>query len=167
MWKVLSQGMHMWNRKVLSLVVHKVKVFVYGRRRRQQQQQQRRRRGYDNRSPDFRLGELKTAQHLTFCSIYFGVKRCTNVKMHNCFPLKTENRLCCIIVFPLHISSWNFIQRSREKEDIWFSLITKAPTPTEKFKRQRDNTKQPYKKIRLHNKVVEGPSTRLIVLSIT
>ena len=34
----------------------KVKVFVYGRRR---QQRRRRRRGYDNSSPDFRLGELK------------------------------------------------------------------------------------------------------------
>ena len=34
----------------------KVKVFVYRRRRRQQ----RRRRGYDNSSPDFRQGELKT-----------------------------------------------------------------------------------------------------------
>ena len=40
----------------------KVKVFVYGRRRRRQRQQQqrRRRRGYDNSSPDFRHGELKT-----------------------------------------------------------------------------------------------------------
>ena len=35
----------------------KVKVFVYGRR---QQQRRRRRRGYDNSSPDFRHGELKT-----------------------------------------------------------------------------------------------------------
>ena len=34
----------------------KVKVFVYGRRRRHR----RRRRGYDNSSPDFRHGELKT-----------------------------------------------------------------------------------------------------------
>ena len=34
----------------------KVKVFVYGRRRRRRRQ----RRGYDNSSPDFRHGELKT-----------------------------------------------------------------------------------------------------------
>ena len=33
----------------------KVKVFVYGRRQQQQQL-----RGYDNSSPDFRHGELKT-----------------------------------------------------------------------------------------------------------
>ena len=38
----------------------KVKVFVYGRRRRRQQRRRRRRRGYDNSSPDFRHGELKT-----------------------------------------------------------------------------------------------------------
>ena len=36
----------------------KVKVFVYGRR--QQRRRRRRRRGYDNSSPDFRHGELKT-----------------------------------------------------------------------------------------------------------
>ena len=36
----------------------KVKVFVYGRRRRHRRR--RRRRGYDNSSPDFRHGELKT-----------------------------------------------------------------------------------------------------------
>ena len=36
----------------------KVKVFVYGRRR--QQRRRRRRRGYDNSSPDFRHGELKS-----------------------------------------------------------------------------------------------------------
>ena len=36
----------------------KVKNFVYGRRRQREQQQQR--RGYDNSSPDFRHGELKT-----------------------------------------------------------------------------------------------------------
>ena len=35
----------------------KVKVFVYGRRR---QHRRRRRRGYDNSSPHFRQGELKT-----------------------------------------------------------------------------------------------------------
>ena len=54
MWKVLSQGIHLWNMKVLSLVVHnklwpRLK-FVYGRQRH---------RGYDNSSLDFRHGELK------------------------------------------------------------------------------------------------------------
>ena len=40
----------------------KVKVFVYGRRRQQRRRRRRRRRrrGYDNSSPDFRHGELKT-----------------------------------------------------------------------------------------------------------
>ena len=38
----------------------KVKVFVYGRRRRQQRRHRRRRKGYDNSSPDFRHGELKS-----------------------------------------------------------------------------------------------------------
>ena len=37
----------------------KVKVFVYGQRR----QQRRRRRGYDNSSPDFRHGELKSVEN--------------------------------------------------------------------------------------------------------
>ena len=37
----------------------KVKVFIYGRRRRHRRRR-RRRWGYDNSSPDFRHGELKT-----------------------------------------------------------------------------------------------------------
>ena len=44
----------------------KVKVFVYGRRRRRQRQQRRRRRGYDNSSPDFRHGELKSITRNTY-----------------------------------------------------------------------------------------------------
>ena len=45
----------------------KVKVFVYGRRRQQQQQQRRQqRRGYDDSSPDFRHGELKTIRVFIF-----------------------------------------------------------------------------------------------------
>ena len=32
-----------------------------------------------------------------------------------------------------------------KKEEIWLSLMTKAPTPTEKSKKQRDNTKTPPK----------------------
>ena len=33
-----------------------------------------------------------------------------------------------------------------KKEEIWFSPMTKAPTPTkQKFKKQRDNTKTPPK----------------------
>ena len=37
-----------------------------------------------------------------------------------------------------------------KKEEIWLIPMTKAPTPTEKFKKHRDNTKtQP--KLRLHN----------------
>ena len=31
----------------------------------------------------------------------------------------------------------------KKKEEIWLSPITKAPTPTEKSKKQRDNTKTP------------------------
>ena len=43
----------------------KVKVFVYGRRRRHRRRRRgRRRRGYDNSSPDFRHGELKTTTKL-------------------------------------------------------------------------------------------------------
>ena len=30
-----------------------------------------------------------------------------------------------------------------EKEEIWLSLMTKAPTPREKSTKQRDNTKTP------------------------
>ena len=37
-----------------------------------------------------------------------------------------------------------------EKEEIWLSPITKAPTPAEKSKKQRDNIKTP-PKLRLHN----------------
>ena len=37
-----------------------------------------------------------------------------------------------------------------KKEEIWLSPMTKAPTPTEKSKKQRDNTK-PHQKRRLHN----------------
>ena len=32
-----------------------------------------------------------------------------------------------------------------KKEEIWLSPMTKAPTPTEKFKKWRDNTKTPPK----------------------
>ena len=32
-----------------------------------------------------------------------------------------------------------------KKEEIWLSPMTKAPTPTEKSKKQRDNTKTPPK----------------------
>ena len=32
-----------------------------------------------------------------------------------------------------------------KKEEIWLSPMTKAPIPTEKFKKQRDNTKTPPK----------------------
>ena len=31
------------------------------------------------------------------------------------------------------------------KEEIWLSFMTKVPTPTEKSKKQRDNTKTPPK----------------------
>ena len=44
----------------------KVKVFVYGRRRQQQQRRRQQRRGYDNSSPDFRHGELKTIRVFIF-----------------------------------------------------------------------------------------------------
>ena len=37
-----------------------------------------------------------------------------------------------------------------KKEDIWLSIITKAPTPPEKSKKQHDTTKMP-SKLRLHN----------------
>ena len=37
-----------------------------------------------------------------------------------------------------------------KNEEIWLSPMTKAPTPTEKSKKQRDNTKTPLK-LRLHN----------------
>ena len=40
----------------------KVKFFVYGRRQRRQRQQQR--RGYDNSSPDFRHGDLKSKKKI-------------------------------------------------------------------------------------------------------
>ena len=30
-----------------------------------------------------------------------------------------------------------------KKEEIWLSLITKTPSPTEKSKKQRENTKTP------------------------
>ena len=33
--------------------------------------------------------------------------------------------------------------REKFKEEIWLSPMTKAPTPTEKVKKQRDNTKTP------------------------
>ena len=37
-----------------------------------------------------------------------------------------------------------------KKEEIWLSPMTKAPTPTEKSKKQRDNTKKRHQKLRLH-----------------
>ena len=33
------------------------------------------------------------------------------------------------------------LQYKEKKEEIWLSPMTKAPTPTEKSKKQRDNTK--------------------------
>ena len=41
---------------------------------------------------------------------------------------------------------WQKINQVQEKkEEIWLSPMTKAPTPTEKSKKQRDNTKTPPK----------------------
>ena len=48
---------------------------------------------------------LKTPHELRICPIDLGVKS----QGHN--ALITENGLCRIIAFPLHLSSWNFIQR--------------------------------------------------------
>ena len=42
------------------------------------------------------------------------------------------------------------IDSSEKKEQIWLSPMTKAPTPTEKSKKQRDNT-QRHQKLRLHD----------------
>ena len=36
---------------------------------------------------------------------------------------------------------WCYKPIKREKEEIWLSPMTEAPTPTEKSKKQRDNTK--------------------------
>ena len=38
-----------------------------------------------------------------------------------------------------------------KKEKIWLSPLTKAPSPTEKSKKQRDNINKRYQKLRLHN----------------
>ena len=39
------------------------------------------------------------------------------------------------------IKGWNH-NLSEKKEDIWLSLVTKAPTPTEKSEKQRDSIKK-------------------------
>ena len=55
------------------------------------------------------------------------------------------------IYVPSHIQQkYLCISRSEKKEEIWLSPMTKAPTPTEKSKKQRDNIKTP-QKLRLHN----------------
>ena len=43
-----------------------------------------------------------------------------------------------------------------KKDEIWLSPMTEAPIPTEKSKKQHDNTKKRHKKIRLQN--VCGPT---------
>ena len=44
------------------------------------------------------------------------------------------------------------LDESQEKnEEIWLSPMTKAHTPTEKSKKQCDNTKKRHQKLRLHN----------------
>ena len=53
------------------------------------------------------------------------------------------------LYFPTEPDIFLFLFKQK-KEDIWLSPITKAPTPTEKSKKQRDNTKTP-PKYRLHN----------------
>ena len=42
-------------------------------------------------------------------------------------------------------------QLEEKKTDIWLSPMTKAPTPTEKSKKQRDNIKKHHQKLWLHN----------------
>ena len=42
-----------------------------------------------------------------------------------------------LLKFSIRLSQIN----TREKEEIWLSPMTEALTPTEKFKKQRDNTK--------------------------
>ena len=79
MWKVLSQRIHMWNMKVLSLVAHKLwpSFKCLSTDDDDDVQRRRRRRGYDNSSPDFRHGELKinnTSSHMLLDHCYaFGL----------------------------------------------------------------------------------------------
>ena len=45
-----------------------------------------------------------------------------------------------------------FLNNLREKEEIWLSPMTKAPTSTEKYKTQRNNNKnKTTPKLQLHN----------------
>ena len=90
------------------------------------------------------------------------------VKGQDHITLKTENRLCCIIAFPWHlyiimklhtktpsesmmcpvdfgVKSTNVKRKRRISDPV---LWQKAPAPTEKSRRQRDNTKT-QQKIRL------------------
>ena len=43
------------------------------------------------------------------------------------------------------------ISDQEKKEEIWLSPMTKAPTSTEIYKKQRYNTKYATKKLQLHN----------------
>ena len=62
MWKGLSQGIHMWNMKVLPLVVHKLwpRLKFLSTDDDNNDDNDNNAGGYDNSSPDFRHGELKT-----------------------------------------------------------------------------------------------------------
>ena len=58
-----------------------------------------------------------------------------------------ESALKIIVIFWWKIVLYAKNARKRKKSD---SVLSKAPTATEKYKKQRDNTKTP-PKLRLHN----------------
>ena len=57
--------------------------------------------------------------------------------------------MAALIYVLYYHKSWEELSEEK-KVDIWLSLMTKAPSPTGKSKKQRDNTKTP-QKLRLHN----------------
>ena len=63
----------------------------------------------------------------------------------------------CICTLLLLVCWWRHVYGMQEKkEEIRLSHMTKAPTPTEKSKKQHDNTKR-HQKLRLHND--SGPTS--------
>ena len=89
--------------------------------------------------------------YFEICKIRPNILQCSTWP---CICMLKANRTCASPCYLYNIGIFQNVTQNvhlqEKKEDIWLSPMTKAPTPTEKSKKQSNNTKTP-PKIRLHN----------------
>ena len=109
----MSQGIHMCNMKVLSLVVRKLWqrlkfLFRHTRRRRRRHGRRCRRRrghqGYDISSPDIRPCSLKINLNLEYLRLIANASRCVCTYGQSANPRSACLLICCIACWERAIS---------------------------------------------------------------